>query len=306
MLEQGHKLSGTGNIPMGLGGAAISGEGGGYGFGALSEKEAESLLSFAWESGIRLYDTAPIYGFGVSEERMGKFLPQEAFIVTKGGVHWHESKRVNMTNEPKVIEEMLLASLKRLKRDMIDLYMIHWPDPQVDIRKPLEVLNRFQEQKKIKHIGLCNTNASDFEKSKEVCEVVALQSEFNLFADQNFSELPNLFTMGWGTLDKGILSGRVNAERKFDKDDCRSWAPWWNRKEVLAKVQKVQSFEPNLKKHQVSMKHFALQFALNEGVSMPLIGAKSQSDLKEVLAFITTPLPSQVMDELKSEWKKLS
>lgn len=306
MSQHTHKLTGLGNIPMGLGGAAISGEGGGYGFGTLSEESAESLLKSAWDQGIRLFDTAPIYGFGLSEERMGRYLPADAFIVTKGGVHWHESKRVNMTNDPRIIEEMLLESFKRLKREVIDLYMIHWPDARVDIRQPLEVLKRYQDQQRIKHIGLCNTSASDLNKAQEICDIVALQSEFNLFNDQNFNSLPasNTFKMGWGTLDKGILSGRVDMKRTFDKDDCRSWAPWWNKKEVQAKVERVQKFLPLLERHGVTIKHFALQYSLTEGVDMPLIGSKSLNDLKEVMQFLGSPLEPQVMATLKKAWKE--
>src|SRR5690606_12662881 len=100
--------------------------------------------------------TAPIYGFGLSEERFGAYLPKEAFIISKSGVDWHANKRVNMTNDPFVTERMLNESLKRLKRDSIDLYMIHWPDSRVDIRLPLEVLARAQKAGKIKYIGLCN------------------------------------------------------------------------------------------------------------------------------------------------------
>ena len=83
---------------IGFGGAAISGEGGGYGFGAISEKEAISLLHESLEKGMTVFDTAPIYGFGTSERRMGKAFKDrrdKAFIVSKGGITWHENKRVD-------------------------------------------------------------------------------------------------------------------------------------------------------------------------------------------------------------------
>ena len=137
MIYRENTIFGRPVSAIGFGGAAISGEGGGYGFGDMSETEAQTLLGHSWELGINLYDTAPIYGFGLSEERLGKYLPKDAIIVTKGGVDWHSTRRVNMTNDPKVIERMFLESLKRLKREYIDVYMIHWPDKNVDIRRPL-------------------------------------------------------------------------------------------------------------------------------------------------------------------------
>ncbi len=134
---------------LGFGGASLSGEGGGYGMGLVSEKEAETLIKLAVDSGINIFDTAPIYGFGLSEERLGKYLPKNQFIISKGGVDWHENKRVNMSNDPKIISKMLHASLKRLNRDCIDLYMIHWPDPRVDITEPIKVLLKAKEDGKI-------------------------------------------------------------------------------------------------------------------------------------------------------------
>ncbi len=214
---------------LGFGGAAVSGEGGGYGFGDLDEVAAERLLKNTWEAGLNLYDTAPIYGFGLSEERLGKYLPKDAIFVSKGGVDWHSSRRVNMTNSPQVIEKMLLESIKRLKRERIDVYMIHWPDKNIDIRRPMEILKKYQEKGAIAHLGLCNTNLHDLKLAQEIGEISFLQSELNVLRTQAFDDLNEVwkkhFSMSWGTLDKGILSGRVTPERKFDSSDARSWAP---------------------------------------------------------------------------------
>src|SRR5690606_10242245 len=101
-----------------FGGASLSGEGGGYGLGAMSEEQAEKLIKSAFDMGLKLFDTAPIYGFGLSEKRLGKYLPKDAMVLTKSGVDWHETKRINMTNSPVNTERMFHESLKRLKREM--------------------------------------------------------------------------------------------------------------------------------------------------------------------------------------------
>jgi myo-inositol catabolism protein IolS len=291
---------------IGFGGAALSGEGGGYGFGLMTEKEAEALLKTAWESSITVFDTAPIYGFGLSEERLGKFLPKEAFIITKGGVDWHDNGRVNMSNDPAIIEKMLLQSLERLRREQIDLYMIHWPDPRVDIRKPLEVLKKYQDQGVIKAIGLCNTTTSDLKHASEVADIWALQSELNLFQTQSFDELGSLstyFTMGWGTFDKGILTGRVHEDRKFDKEDARSWAPWWNKKEVFRKIEKVKKLKAILDQYDISLKKFNLHFSLyHYELSSCLVGSKTATDLKEVVDLAQTAIPQDLFDSVMKAW----
>jgi aryl-alcohol dehydrogenase-like predicted oxidoreductase len=292
---------------MGFGGAAISGEGGGYGFGDMSETEAQTLLTHSWELGINLYDTAPIYGFGLSEERLGKYLPKDAIIVSKGGVDWHSTRRVNMTNDPKVIERMFLESLKRLKREYIDVYMIHWPDKNVDIRRPLEILRKYQEKSVISQIGLCNTNLDDLTKARDVAPISCLQSELNVLNTKAFDDLEvewkKYFSMSWGTLDKGILSGRVTEKRKFDQSDARSWAPWWNKKEVAIKIEKVKRLETILSDYKISLTQYCLHFNLNlYGLSSCLIGSKTQQDMDDMVAHLQKIPTAATMEEVYKRW----
>ncbi len=292
-----------------FGGASLSGEGGGYGFGEMSEKNAEKLIHAAFDHGITLFDTAPIYGFGLSEERLGRYLPKKAQVVSKSGVDWHESKRVNMSNAPEVTEKMLHQSLKRLQREQIDFYMVHWPDSRVDIRVPLEVLKTAQAEGKIKHIGLCNTNLIDLKRASEICEIDAIQSELNLFNQMPFDSLDrqweDKFSMGWGTFDKGILSGRVKADRKFNPEDCRSWAPWWNKKEVLLKVERTQRLAQILSEFDLSLSAFCIHYNLNYyGLSTCLIGFKSPSDILEVVSNLQTDISKEKIEEVLGLWNK--
>lgn len=292
-----------------FGGASLSGEGGGYGFGAMSEKEAEFLLKASWEMGLTVYDTAPIYGFGLSEIRLGKYLPKDAMIVSKSGVDWHESKRVNMTNSREVTERMLSESLKRLNRDRIDIYMIHWPDSRIDIRVPMEVLKKAQEQGKIKHIGLCNTNNHDMLKASEIASVDVIQSELNLFNQSPFlslnDEWKNKWSMGWGTFDKGILSGRVTHERKFSKEDCRSWAPWWDKKEVQKKIDRTIKLRNILDQFGISLPEFCIHFNLYYfGVSTCLVGFKTVEDLAQVSSHLQSEVSRERIEEVLVLWNK--
>ena len=307
MIYRENTIFGKPVSAIGFGGAAISGEGGGYGFGDMSETEAQTLLSHSWELGINLYDTAPIYGFGLSEERLGKYLPKDAIIVSKGGVDWHSTRRVNMTNDPKVIEKMFLESLKRLKREYIDVYMIHWPDKNVDIRRPLEILRKYQEKSVISQIGLCNTNLDDLTKARDVAPISCLQSELNVLNTKAFDDLEEewkkYFSMSWGTLDKGILSGRVTEKRKFDQSDARSWAPWWNKKEVAIKIEKVKRLETILSDYKISLTQYCLHFNLNlYGLSSCLIGSKTQQDMDDMVAHLQKIPSKATMEEVYKRW----
>lgn len=293
-----------------FGGGAISGEGGGYGFGHVSDEDAISLLQEALDRGINLFDTAPVYGFGLSEKRMGKaFLGKRdrVFIVSKGGIPWDDNKRLKLDNSPKVIQKMLEQSLKDLRTDYIDLYMIHWPDNNVDIRKPMEYLSKVKEEGKIRVIGLCNSFVEDINRACEIERVDVLQSEFNLF---NSSAKDTLFDiirekkmgfMSWGTLDKGILTGRVTPERKFDEVDARSWAPWWKNDDKTSKYKAMERINELLKETEHSGLELALGFVLQfQEISTALCGVRNTEQLETAVKALKNIPDEDVLNEAKS------
>ncbi len=264
-------------IKLSFGGGAISGEGGGYGFGKISTQDSVQLLEHAFNLGIRTFDTAPIYGYGESEKRIGQTFKNkrdQVYYVSKSGVSWHPAtKRVDMTNDPQITQKMLDQSLIDLQTDYLDLYMIHWPDHKIDIRKPMEVLLKAKLEGKIKSIGLCNSNESDYIKAKEIAPIDVLQGPLNVFDQSGLLSVqvalkndPVEF-MSYGTLDKGILTGRVTPQRSFDPEDCRSWAPWWKSSDKEWKWKTLAEITPLLEKENVSY----LDLALAHNLSIPLV-----------------------------------
>lgn len=291
MLYQENILLGKPVSRIGFGGAAISGEGGGNDLGVIDESSAERLIKEVWDAGINLFDTAPVYGFGLSEERLGKYLPKDAIVVTSGGVDWQSTRRVNICNGPKVIERMLMESLKRLKREFIDIYMIHWPDQNVDIRRPMEVLCRYQEKGVIAHLGLCNTNAEDLKKAQEVGVIGALQSELNVLNTKAFDQLgadwKKYFSMGWGTWDKGILYDQLTAQRTFDRE----------------KIERVEKLKTILNDYKITLTGFCLHFNLNFiGIASCLIGLKNNKDLVELSSHLHKNISVDTIKEVYNRW----
>lgn len=307
-------LSKIQNLPLAFGGASISGEGAGYGFGNITESESIDLLHQAYDFGIKIYDTAPIYGFGLSEKRIGKAFRQnrdKVFIVSKSGVTWHENKRVDMNNDPKIVVKMLEQSLKDLNTDYIDLYMVHWPDSKFDIRKTLEPYAKAIEQKKIKHVGLCNTNIEELNKAAEVVKIEVVQSQFNFFetslSDDLFPYLADnkISFMSWGTLDKGILTKRVNANRKFDDADCRSWAPWWKAQDLTSKYTVVEKLAPIVEEFGFTLTEFAIGFNLShKTITTPICGARNSQQLQDLVKSIkhlpNSETINKIIEKLKS------
>jgi aryl-alcohol dehydrogenase-like predicted oxidoreductase len=301
-------LKTTSSLPLSFGGASISGEGGGYGFGDISDADSISLLNYAKDRGYKIFDTAPIYGFGLSEKRIGqafKSCRDEVFIISKSGVTWHPNKRVDMTNDAKVTQKMLDQSLRDLDTDYIDLYMIHWPDKRVDIRRPLEVLAKAKLEGKIKHIGLCNTYEEDFFRASEVDKIEVLQSELNFFERKSIDSVialaisQGLSFMSWGTLDKGILTGRVSTTRSFDRSDCRSWAPWWKSMDKESKYEAMKKIIPMLNDHGHTPLELAVSYNLQiPGVDSILCGTRTHEQIDTLISALDNRVDLKLLNTL--------
>jgi aryl-alcohol dehydrogenase-like predicted oxidoreductase len=295
---------------IGFGGAAISGEGGGYGFGHITEDEALVLLRKSFERGITLFDTAPVYGFGLSEQRIGRAFAanrDKIVIASKGGITWDNNNRIGIDNNPRVIQKMLEQSLKDFSTDYIDLYMIHWPDKNIDIRKPMEYLSRAKDEKKILGIGLCNSSVDDIAKAFEVDRIEVLQSELNLFNSSAYDSLASTIRekkmgfMSWGTLDKGILTGRVTPDRLFDEVDARSWAPWWKKDDRSYKYSAMKRVSKLLAESNHSGLELALGYVLHfEDVSTALCGMRNTEQLESAIKALNNLPDQDILEEARS------
>ncbi len=116
---------------------------GGKGWGSYSLRDVVSAIECAVQRGVNLFDTAPVYGFGRSEEILGKTLArfgEECVVISKGGLVWDRSRRIAHDCRPESLREQLMGSLKRLRRDRLDAYVLHWPDPDVPVRESVSSL----------------------------------------------------------------------------------------------------------------------------------------------------------------------
>lgn len=297
-----------GKYPLGFGGAAISGEGKGYGFGEIEESHAIGLLKEAYELGFRLFDTAPIYGFGLSEQRIGKAFKQnreDVFITSKSGITWDKNKRVDLNNDPAICQKMIEQSLRDLDTDYIDLFMVHWPDERHDIRRAVEVIAKAKDEGKIKHIGLCNTHVEDLKLAGEVTRIEAAQCQLNLFENSVVNDLfpylkeHNISFMCWGPFEKGIITGTVDRNRKFDSSDARSHAPWWKMMDKEFRFDKMDKIFPLLKEHG----HSGVELGLGYNLSHPevcsvLCGARNSEQLQSTVKALENLPKQDLLDEV--------
>src|SRR5258707_3918300 len=158
---------------------------GGWMWGGSNESDAINAIHAALDRGINLIDTAPVYGFGRSEEIVGKALAvggrrKRAFIATKVGLDWKDGKPFRNARKARIIEEAE-DSLRRLQTDVIDLYQVHWPDPHTPVAEVAEAMGELHRAGKIRAIGVSNFSSAQIEEFCQVAPLPAAQPAYKPF-----------------------------------------------------------------------------------------------------------------------------
>ena len=199
---------------------------GGWMWGGTDEDEAIRTIHAALDRGINLIDTAPVYGFGRSEEIVGMALAQggrrkQVLIATKTGLDWKDNKPFRNATRSRIFEE-IGHSLRRLKTDVIDIYQVHWPDPETPIEETAEAMAMLHRDGKIRAIGVSNFSPAQMNAFRAIAPLHTVQPPYNLFERgiEYSSVLPycrgaNLTTITYGALCRGLLAGRISANTQL-------------------------------------------------------------------------------------------
>src|SRR3984957_6174243 len=204
---------------------------GGWMWGGSDETDAIRTIHAALDSGINLIDTAPVYGFGRSEEIVGKALAgggrrQRTLIATKVGLDWADGKPFRNAGKARIVEEVE-QSLRRLQTDVIDLYQVHWPDPHTPVAEIADTMAALYRAGKIRAIGVSNFSPAQMDEFRAAAPLHAAQPPYNLFERAVERDvLPycrehRLVTLAYGSLCRGLLSGKMTINSRFTGDDLR-------------------------------------------------------------------------------------
>ncbi len=271
---------------IGLGTWAI----GGWAWGGTDESESIKTIHAALDKGINLIDTAPVYGFGKSEEIVGKAINahgkrDEIAIATKVGIDWTDNGLKRNSSKERLAKE-LEDSLKRLQTDYIDIYQIHWPDESVPFEETAEVLNKFMEEGKIRAIGVSNYSVEQMDAFRKVAPIHTNQPPYNLFErDIENDIMPyckenNIKTLTYGSLCRGLLSGKMTTDRKFEGDDIRKVDPKFEEprfSQYLSGVEKLKKLAEDT--YGKSILQLAVRWVLDQGSDIALWGARNPGQL---------------------------
>lgn len=273
---------------IGLGTWAI----GGWLWGGSEEKESIATIRAALPLGINVIDTAPVYGFGRSEEIVGKALADglrdRAIIATKVGLEWHDGKITRNASPARIMQEVD-DSLRRLRTDWIDIYQVHWPDPLVPIEETAEAMRSLYGRGKIRAIGVSNFSVEQMQRFRSVAPIHVLQPPYNLFEREIEAEiLPycrqhGIATLGYGALCRGLLSGRMRPDTKFKGDDLRLKDPKFQPPrfaQYLAAVERLDGLAQ--RRYERRVIHLAVRWILDQGITTALWGARRPDQLDPV------------------------
>ena len=278
--------SGITTSRVGLGTWAI----GGWMWGGNTDlDESIATIRSAVERGITLIDTAPVYGFGRSEEIVGMALSgglrKRAIVATKAGLEWRDGQ-VMRNSSPARIRKEVEESLRRLRTDYIDLYQVHWPDPLVPIQETAGALARLMAEGKIRAIGVSNYSPAQMDRFREAAPIHSVQPPYNLFERDAEREI---IPYGWrheaailcyGALCRGLLSGKINAATEFKGDDLRRRDPKFREprfSQYLAAVAALDRFARE--RYGLRVLALAIRWVLDQGGTVALWGARRPRQL---------------------------
>jgi aryl-alcohol dehydrogenase-like predicted oxidoreductase len=274
---------------IGLGTWAI----GGWMWGGTNEAQSIATIHAAVERGVTLIDTAPVYGFGRSEEIIGKALAKGVLrdkvqIATKVGLGWKDGK-LYRDSRPARIRQEIEDSLHRLRTDVIDLYEVHWPDLETPFAETARTLEDLRREGKIRAIGVSNYSPAQMDAFRTVAKLDAVQSPYNLFEREiesdvlPYAERAGLVVLSYGALCRGLLTGKITAETSFKGDDLRRSDPKFQGARLPQYLAAVEELDKLARERfDKSVLALAVRWVLDQGPTIALWGARHPDQLAPI------------------------
>jgi aryl-alcohol dehydrogenase-like predicted oxidoreductase len=283
---------------------------GGWMWGGSDEADAIRTIHSALDRGINLIDTAPVYGFGRSEEIVGKALAiggrrERAVIATKVGLDWKDGKPFRNARKARIVKEVE-DSLRRLQTDVIDLYQVHWPDPNTPITEVAEAMGALHRAGKIRAVGVSNFSPAQMDEFRKVTPLHTAQPPYNLFEraiDEDvlpYCRANRIAVLAYGSLCRGLLSGRMSASSRFGGDDLRKSDPKFlppRFEQYLAAVEKLD----RLAKERFGKRviHLAARWVLDRNsMNIALWGARRSDQLSPISGVVGWTIDAASMAEI--------
>lgn len=274
---------------------------GGWMWGSTDRNDAIEAIKASYDVGVTAIDTAPIYGQGTSEEIVGEAIKgiarDKVQLLTKFGMRWDLAEgnlaMHSKNNAGEAIDIYKFAgrdsiiyeceqSLRRLGTDYIDLYQIHWPDTTTAISETFEAVTRLIEQGKVRYAGVCNYSAAQMEEAENTLKLVSNQVPFSMVnrgieqETVSYCVVNNKSILAYSPLERGLLTGKITADYKFQAGDHRANLPHF-QPEFIAKTNALLAqIKPIAAEHQATLGQLVLRWTIERaGITIALAGARN-------------------------------
>ena len=265
---------------------------GGAGWDSYSDESRMDAIKAALDCGINFIDTAPAYNAGKAECYVGETLSKlkkrrEVVISTKCGNKFVDGKYLRCGSKESILKQCD-ESLKNLKTDYIDIYLVHWPDPDVELEETIDAVSTLKKEGKILHAGVSNFSKEQIEEAQKYCKIEAFQPQYSL-ADRKDEKLirwaheQGLGIMTYGTLGGGILTGNYRKLRTFEQTDSRNRFYPYFKEPLFSKAMELLTIMDQIaEERNVSLAQIAEKWVIQKRfVSSCIIGAQSRARVEE-------------------------
>jgi aryl-alcohol dehydrogenase-like predicted oxidoreductase len=277
--------------PIGFGAWAIGGGNWEFAWGPQDDNESVTAIHRALDLGINWIDTAAIYGLGHSEEVVGRAVkssPHRPLIFTKCSMRWSADRSIYRSLTRSSLTEELENSLRRLGVDTIDLYQIHWPNPDEEIEEGWETLAKFREQGKVRWIGVSNFSVEQMRRALKIAPITSLQPPYSMLRPAIEAEvLPFCHANGIGVINyspmvSGLLTGKMSTERvaAFPPDDWRRRSVEFNEPKLSRNLRLVELLREIGLPHGISPGVVAVAWTLHHpAITAAIVGGRSAAQV---------------------------
>ncbi len=283
-----------------------------FGWGPQDDGEAIGAVLAALEAEINWIDTAPAYGLGHSEELIAQALKQSSFkplIATKCGILWNEKKQKITCLKKESIRKECINSLKRLKVEVIDLYQMHWPDPDADVEEAWEEMLKLQEEGKVRYLGVSNFSVSQLERVRKMGTVSSLQPPYSMLNRTVENELleycakNHIGIVAYSPMQRGLLTGKFSRDylKTLAPDDHRLRSPDFQEPRFSAAIELVEQLKKIAKRNGKTCAQLAVSWVLRRPeVTAAIVGARRPKQIVETAPASNWNLNKDDIEEIEN------
>jgi aryl-alcohol dehydrogenase-like predicted oxidoreductase len=281
--------------PIGVGAWAIGGSGWAFAWGPQDDDDSIAAIRAALDKGVNWIDTAAVYGLGHSEEVVGravKGMANPPYIFTKCERIWNERGEIAKSLKAGSIRREIEASLRRLQIERIDLYQIHWPEPDEEIEEGWSTLAQLKAEGKVRYIGVSNFNVQQMQRAQAIAPIVSLQPPYSMISPEiEESILPycganNIGVLAYSPMKSGLLAGTMTRERvaALPADDFRRRTPNFQEPLLSRNLELAELLRAIGQRHGRTPGEVAIAWVLRRPeVTAAIVGMRSAKQVEGVI-----------------------